>query len=575
MVTKLPKVDVVTTGMGWTGGIVAAELTKAGYKVVGLERGVERSIEDYLHGHDELKYNVRKELMQKLTKDTITFRNTLDDEAKPVRDEGALVVGTGTGGGGAHWGGQTYRYFPYDFEIRSKTIEKYGESKIPEGVTIQDWGITYDEIEPYYSKFEQMAGISGEVDPLAGPRSIDYPTPPLKKLQQMKMFHEAAENLGYHPFVVPTANVSEAYTNPDGQTLNACQYCSFCGSYGCEYGAKADPIVTVIPTAKKTGNFELRTHSLVTRVLYDGTKVTGVLYKDTRTGEEFEQPADVVVLTSYIFNNVRLLLLSGIGEQYNPKTGKGMIGKNYTDHHTITGAIGYFEEKKFNSYIGTGSLGSAYNDFNADNFDHSNLDFIHGGQIEMHLFGNEPIANNPVPMGTPNWGKEFKKNSLHYYYRTLSVVSQRAILPHKNHYLDLDPTYTDDNGDPLIRVTFDYTDHDHKRNEFLVGKCEELVKEMGADIVDTIPMAEHFGGRFTFQHDGGGVIMGDSPENSAVNNYMQMWDVDNLFVCGASAFPHFGPTNPTPTMAALTYRATEGIIEFLKNGGGQLITPKN
>ena len=314
---------------------------------------------------------------------------------------------------------------------------------------------------------------------------------------------------------------------------------------------------------------------LVTRVLYDGTKVTGVLYKDTRTGEEFEQPADVVVLTSYIFNNVRLLLLSGIGKQYNPKTGKGMIGKNYTDHHTITGAIGYFEEKKFNSYIGTGSLGSAYNDFNADNFDHSNLDFIHGGQIEMHLFGNEPIANNPVPMGTPNWGKEFKKNSLHYYYRTLSVVSQRAILPHKNHYLDLDPTYTDDNGDPLIRVTFDYTDHDHKRNEFLVGKCEELVKEMGADIVDTIPMAEHFGGRFTFQHDGGGVIMGDSPKNSAVNNYMQMWDVDNLFVCGASAFPHFGPTNPTPTMAALTYRATEGIIEFLKNGGGQLITPKN
>ena len=96
---------------------------------------------------------------------------------------------------------------------------------------------------------------------------------------------------------------------------------------------------------------------LVTRVLYDGDKATGVLYKDTRTGEEFEQPADVVALTSYTFNNVRLLLLSGIGEQYNPKTGTGIIGKNYTDHHTITGAIGYFEDKKFNSYIGTGALG--------------------------------------------------------------------------------------------------------------------------------------------------------------------------------------------------------------------------
>ena len=162
---------------------------------------------------------------------------------------------------------------------------------------------------------------------------------------------------------------------------------------------------------------KLRTNSIVTRVLYDGTKATGVLYKDTRTGEEFEQPADVVVLTSYIFNNVRLLLLSGIGKPYNPKTGEGIIGKNYTDHHTITGAIAYFEEKKFNSFIGTGSLGSAYNDFNADNFDHSNLDFIHGGQIEMHLMGNEPITNNPAPFGTPTWGKEFKKNSLHYFYR--------------------------------------------------------------------------------------------------------------------------------------------------------------
>ncbi|WP_067727728.1 GMC family oxidoreductase [Oceanobacillus damuensis] len=570
MVTKLPKVDVVTTGVGWTGGIVAAELTKAGYKVVGLERGEDRTIEDYLHGHDELKYNQRKELMQKLTKDTITWRNTMDQDAVPVRDEEAFVVGTGVGGGGAHWGAQTYRYFPYDFEIKSKTIERYGESKIPKDMLIQDWGLSYDEIEPYYSKFEQMAGVSGEEDPLAGPRSIPYPTPPMKKNRPMRLFHEAAEKLGYHPYVVPAGTVSEVYTNPDGETLNACQYCSFCGNYGCEYGAKADPVVTVVPTAKKTGNFELRTNCLVTRVLYDGDKATGVLYKDTRTGEEFEQPAEIVAMTSYVFNNIRLLLLSGIGEPYDPKTGKGIIGKNYVDHHTIMGATGFFDEK-FNLYAGTGALGSAFTDYCADNFDHSDVDFIHGGQIEIHIMGNEPIANNPVPAGTPAFGKEFKEKSLHYSNRTLSVVSQRAFMPWKNHYLDLDPAYTDDNGDPLIRVTFDYTDQDCNLNEFLADKCAGVLKEMGAEIIDKHPMPEHFGGRFTFQHDSGGAIMGSSPENSAVNNYLQMWDVDNLFVCGASAFPHFGPTNPTPTTAALTYRATEGMIEYLKNGGGQLV----
>ena len=570
MATVLPKVNVVTTGMGWAGGIVAAELTKAGYNVVGLERGEERSVEDYLLGHDELKYNIRKELMQKLNKDTLTFRNTLSDVAKPVREENKLVLGTGTGGGGAHWGAQAYRYFPYDFEIRSKTIERYGEGKIPADMTIQDWGLTYDEIEPYYTKYELMGGISGEPDPLGGPRSADYPTPPLKMAPAMKMFKEAADELGYHPYIVPTGNVSEPYTNPDGEQLNACQYCSFCGNYGCEYGAKTDPIVTVIPTAQKTGKFELRPRTLVTRILKEGNTLTGVRYIDLNTGEEFDQPADVVALTSYIFNNVRLLLLSEIGEPYNPETGTGIIGKNYTDHHTILGATGYFDDKKFNNFIGTGAWGIAYNDYNADNFDHSDVDFIHGGQIEMHLLGNEPIANNPVIPGTPTWGKEFKKNSLFYYNRTLTVVSQRAFLPYKDNYLSLDPTYKDEYGDPLLRVTFDYKEMDFKRHEYLSEKCVEVLNKMGATTVVAHPMAEKFGGSFTFQHDGGGAIMGESKETSAVNNYLQMWDYEQLFVIGSSAFPHFGPMNPTPTMGALSYRAAEGIINYLKNGGGLL-----
>ena len=573
MVTVLPKVQVVTTGMGWAGGIIAAELTKAGFNVVGLERGDERKVEDYLLGHDELKYTVRKELMQKLNKDTLTFRNNKDAVAKPVRSESSLVLGTGTGGGGAHWGAQTYRYFPYDFEIRSKTIERYGESKIPENLTIQDWGITYDEIEPYYTKFEQMAGVSGEEDPLAGPRSAPYPTPALKMAPAMKMFHEAAERLGYHPYRVPTGNVSEQYVNPDGEQLNACQYCSFCGNYGCEYGAKSDPIVTVIPTAQKTGKFELRTNVLVTRILKEGDRVTGVRYRDLRTGEEFDQPADVVALTSYIFNNIRLLLLSEVGQPYDPETGQGIIGKNYTDHHTILGATGYFDEKKFNSFIGTGAWGSAFNDFNADNFDHSDVDFIHGGQIEMHLMGNEPMANNPVLPGTPTWGKEFKKNSLFYYHRTLTVVSQRAFLPYKDNYLSLDPTYKDEYGDPLLRVTFDYYEMDFKRQEYLSKICVQMLEEMGAENVVAHPMAEHFSGNFTFQHDAGGAIMGSDPSNSAVNSYLQMWDYETLFVIGSSAFPHFGPTNPTPTMGALSYRAAEGMIQYLKNGGGLLVQP--
>lgn len=571
MVTKLDRVDVVTVGVGWAGGIVAAELTKAGFNVVGLERGPERSIEDYLHGHDHLKYDIRKELMEKLSRTTITLRNNLRMTAVPIRDEQSLIVGTGLGGGGSHWAAQTHRYFPYDFEIRSQTIERYGESKIPKDMTIQDWGITYDELEPYYDKFEKMAGISGEPDPLGPKRSNPYPNPPLKMSYPMKLFHEAATRLGYHPYVIPCGTVSQNYTNPDGETLNACQYCAFCGSYGCEYGAKADPVVTVIPTAKKTGNYEVRHHAYVRRVLHDGKKATGVLYVDTQTGEEFEQPADLVVLTSYTLGNVRLLLLSEIGRPYDPETGEGVIGKNATDHHSYFGGRAFFKDKKFNLYLGTGAQGVTFSDFNADNFDHSNVDFLHGGQVEYRQLGINPITTNPVPEGTPLWGKEFKKQSLYYFNRTLSFMTQKAALPWKYHYYDLDPTYKDDFGDPLLRLTMDYTDQDRKLNDFLVEKGAEIFKEMGADIVETDVMPEHFTGFINGQHSGGGVIMGADPATSAVNNYLQMWDMENLFVCGASAFPHFGPTNPTTTMSALTYRAAEGMIKYLKEDGGILV----
>ncbi|TQR10993.1 GMC family oxidoreductase [Psychrobacillus soli] len=575
MAKVLPKTDVVTVGVGWFGGIVAAELTKAGYNVVGLDKGKEKNIKDYQLTHDEVRYPIRGEGYQKLTKETYTYRNTLDQEATPIRDKATSVIGEGIGGGGSHWGAQTHRYYPYDFEIKTKTIEKYGDGKIPTDMTIQDWGITYDELEPYFDKFEKMAGISGEPDPNYPERSNPYPNPPLKKSEALRLFEETTKQMGYQPFMIPTGTVSQSYTNPDGQQLNACQYCAFCGSNYCEYGAKADPVVTVIPTAQKTGKFDLRTHAKVTRVLHDGQKATGVLYQDTRTGEEFEQPADLVVLTSYVFNNVRLLLLSGIGEPYNPQTGTGVIGKNFTDHHGITISFGLFDDKKFNNYAATGAYGMAITDYTGDLFDHTNLDFIHGGQIELRITGTAPIANNLTAPGTSTWGKDFKRESLFYANRSLMVFTQKATMPFKNHYLDLDPNYKDENSDPLIRITWDYSNNDRGIHDFLQQKHIEILEEMKATHILPVPIPEHYTGGLAFQHNGGGVIMGSDPTNSAINNYLQMWDMDNLFVCGASAFPHFSATNPTTTAAALTYRATEGMIQFLKNGGGQLVVAKN
>ncbi len=566
MAKTMEKTDVVIVGLGWAGGIVAAECAKAGLKVVGLERGEERGVEDYQRIHDEYRYAIRYELMQDLSKETITFRHSRDKKALPMRQMGSFLLGEGLGGSGTHWNGWTFRFLPYDFKIKTMTEERYGSEKIKPDIQLQDWGISYEELEPYFDKFEKVAGISGEPSPLGGQRPDAYPTPPMKKTPILRMFEEATKKKGYHPYMIPSANLSETYENPDGETIFACQYCGFCERFGCEYGAKSSPEVTVIPTAKKTGNFQLRTHANVVEVLKKGDKVTGVRYIDTLTGEEFIQPAEAVVLASYVFNNAKLLMVSNIGEQYDPETGRGTLGKNYC-YQVNTGATGFFE-KQMNTFMGAGALGMYMDDYNGDNFDHSDLDFLHGGGIWILQSGNRPINSNPVPPDVPLWGKEFKKASTYYFTRSLYVGGQGASLPHKENYLSLDPTYKDAYGLPLIRMTYNFTEQDRALHRFLSEKTAEIMKEMGAEqVVEANELTDYDIVPYQTTHNTGGTIMGADPDTSVVNNYLQHWHADNLFVVGAGNFPHNSGYNPTGTVGALAYRCAEGVIKYSQNGG--------
>ena len=225
----------------------------------------------------------------------MTFRNSREQDALPMRQQGSFLLGENLGGAGTHWNGQTWRFLPYDFEVKSMTEERYGSDKLQEddGYRWEDWGITYDELEPYFNTFEQTAGISGEDNPLGGDRSESYPTPPMLKSRSLRMFEEAATNMELHPIMMPSANLSQQYENPDGETINACQYCAFCERFACEYDAKATPEVTVIKTAQKSDLFQLRVGANVVEIITDeddDSKVSGVKFVDVMTGEEFIQP---------------------------------------------------------------------------------------------------------------------------------------------------------------------------------------------------------------------------------------------------------------------------------------------
>src|SRR2546426_12001770 len=208
MATRMREVDAVIVGLGWTGGILAKELTEAGLKVVALERGDMRTTEkDYAvpNIRDELRYVIRHDLMQNTARDTLTIRNNPSQEALPMRRLGSFLPGEVVGGSGVHWSGHTWRWT--DMELRGRTVyeERYGKKFIPTDMTIQDWGITYAELQPYYDQFEYTAAISGKAgnlrgeiqpggNPFEAPRARDYPLPPLTPILASEMFTEAAQN---------------------------------------------------------------------------------------------------------------------------------------------------------------------------------------------------------------------------------------------------------------------------------------------------------------------------------------------------------------------------------------------
>jgi gluconate 2-dehydrogenase alpha chain len=587
MAKKLPPKDVAIIGLGWTGSILANELTDAGLDVVAIERGPWRNTATDFpisYMQDELRYRIQHELFLRPAQMSVTFRNNASQTALPVRNWGAFMLGNGVGGAGVHWNAETWRFLPSDFITKSHLTQRYGATFLPADMTVQDWGVTYDDLEPHYDAFEYVCGTSGQAgnlkgaiqdggNPFEGVRSRPYPTPPMKQGYGHTLFGEAAKQLGYKPFPQPSGNLSESYTNPLGVTLGQCTFCGFCEWFGCANYAKASPQTTILPVLLRKSNFEVRTESEVTRINLDsaGKRATGVTFVDT-SGEEFEQPADLVLLCAFQLFNVQLLLISGIGTPYNPQTGQGHIGRNFT-HQTMSAALGFFDKDKynFNPFVSAGSIGVCIDEFNGDNFDHGRLGFVGGGYIGQVQTNGRPIQTTAVPPGTPAWGPKWKQALKDNYLSTINSggACHGSFYAYRDTYLDLDPTYKDRFGRPLMRMTIDLHDNEIKMSAFLTEKYAQILQSMDAKQIVKHPRKPPYDMTvYQTSHLNGGAIMGDNPGNSVLNRYLQSWDVPNLFVMGATAFPQNAGYNPTGTVGALAYWSAAAIrSQYLKTPG--------
>ena len=328
----------------------------------------------------------------------------------------------------------------------------------------------------------------------------------------------------------------------------------------------------MLPLLRLDPKFTLRARSWVSRLIYDkaARKVTGVIYTDTRNGEEYEQPAGLVVLSAYVFGNVSLMFHSGIGEPYDPATGKGALGRNYCYQLSRMGVTMFFENREFNPFMGAPGAVMALDDADGDNFDHTGLGFLGGSRMACGHQDGRPINYRPVPSGTPRWGSAWKKATAKYYRHAVNIGVSGSNYANRNNYLDLDPTYRDQLGRPLLRMTYNFVENDYKVAEYTLDVAVKIARAMNPSIMgqprlrrgdyDIVP--------YQSTHNTGGTIMGTDPKASVVNRYLQSWDAHNLFIMGASTFPQQPAYNPTGPVGALAYWSAEAIIgKYLKSPG--------
>jgi gluconate 2-dehydrogenase alpha chain len=594
-----PQTDVVCLGLGYLSGGVAAELVKAGYNVVGIEKG---NFWDYATDwnptniHDEWAIAVERKFDHPLYISTFSIRNTMDQFALPVRRYTKSVqyhaLGHAIGGAATHYGGGFGRFSAWSYQPVSMLKQKYGEdgwNQIVQNVKggtldMEDWPVTYDEMVPYYEAFEKMVGVAGDSEGPFMP-NVTFPTPPHPFTAYAKIFKTAADSLGYHPFAHVSALISSTYTNQYGVSRNACIYCGWCGgacNYPCEVGAKTSSHVTTIPYCLTQPNFDMRLQSYAFRIDTDSTgKATGVRYYDAQ-GKVHVQPAKAVFIGLWGYNIVRMMLLSGIGNPYNAAAGTGSMGRGLTEGYTPSVTSASVELNiGANDYDCGNAAGGGYAmlDLNEINPDYTHpttfLGHIGGNYIGDYRGSGPGTFTNHLPSRTAfgsDWKAGLVDEKIPQKIR-FGMGTAGPSLPMLEHFVDLDPHYNDIYGDPNARITLDWDANTYRVADYVVNGSTlitDILGKMGDPSTiskNTVPeLSQHVD--WWGHHMRGGARTGTNPDTSVFNKWMQCWTSENVFSASEICMT-FGDniTNGTHPAGAMAYLAADGIQKYLQNPG--------
>ena len=498
---------IVVIGSGASGGVVANQLAQRGRPVVCLEAG-RRLARDEIVTDEAAMFG------------RITWLDERIGEGNAIPPFPVWSCKT-VGGTTMHWTGTSLRLQSHEMRARST----YGRIS---DTTLVDWPIDADELAPWYSRAEDHMGVTGTHDIARLPGNNNY-----------KVLEAAARNVGYEK--ITTNNVAINSSTRNGRP--GCIQLGFCTS-GCVIGAKWSTYEVDIPAAEATGNFELRTESMVTRINHDADgRVTGVEYIDG-AGQRVVQAARTVCVAGNVVETTRLLLNS-TSEKYpnGLANSSDQVGRNYM-RHVIAGAIGVMPGE-VHMYRGTHQAGLI-----ADDAGHDAERGFAGGILYLTVpFTPEILARLLMPGA---WGPRIT-SVLDKYENLAAMLIHGEDFPSASNRVTLHPDRKDQYGIPVPVVNYRHHPNSIRLRDYALGKARAMYESLGAsevfDMVDVFPAT----------HNMGTARMGTDPASSVCNPFGRTHDIDNLYVCDGSLFPTAGCENPTLTIVALALRQAEYI----------------
>jgi choline dehydrogenase-like flavoprotein len=541
---KNKHVNAIVIGAGAGGGIVAKELAVAGLSVVLFERGGWATYDD--HDDDELISQRTTVLGNAFGPDDKRHRRVVVNSDGTTRivlpSEGnfsnnAACVGSGT----VSYGAMAWRFMEKDFHMKTT----YGHI---EGSTLEDWPISYFDLEPYYEKAEWEIGVAGAsgANPFESPRRKPYPMPPFAYNRSAQILADAASRIGLHPFPIPMLRNSVRYGGRP-----ACYRMRSCVGFACPVNAKAGTHNTVIPVALETGNCELRTHCQVAEIMVDDKgRATGVKYFDHKDKGQI-QTADIVVVAAAAVETARLLLNSrsklfpdGAGNN-NDWVGRNLQG------HAYTGAHGLMKDEVYDD-VGPGAT------LGITDFNHDNEGIVGGGALCNEFTAMPYLFSKMRPPGARRWGPEHKEYQRSQFKKLIRLHGPFQEIPNFEARVTVDQQVKDHWGIPVARLSGSRHPYDPVGCQYMSDRAEEILKEAGA-----YHTWKSVGGRGLSggQHQAGTARMGNDEKTSTTNKYGQVHDIDNLFIADGSLCVTNGGFNPALTIMALGYYVGDYIVK--------------